>query len=119
MTPEESVNLARKYVELSNEHDLEAIYSMFEEDATYSSSNVGLYQGKAAITEMMGGFFGRFYDVRWEVADYRLTDTGGVEFGFVRRATEERGGEPKEGSGVECIYFSSRGLISRVEVRTD
>ncbi len=102
---------ARRYVELSNAHDLDAIETMFQQDATYQSANVGEHEGREAILVMMRAFFAHNPDIRWDVHEYRSLDDGGVEFDFTARA----GGTARRGT--ERVYFDDAGLIRRVEVR--
>ena len=116
MTAGTRVELARRYVELSNRHDLGAICPMLEPDATYRSSSVGSFAGREAILEMMRGFVHRFPDVGWQVADYRPGPAASVAFDFVMRATERETGEAIERRGLERIDFSSAGRIAHIEV---
>ena len=110
--------LARKYVELSNQHDLNAILPMFDDNATYSSSQAGRFSGKEAIGEMMGQFFSIFPDVSWKVTSYRTVKTRNIEFSFLMHATNEQTGEPITREGIECIIFTFDNLISHIEVST-
>jgi len=100
---------ARKYVRLSNKHDLESIEPMFLPDATYVSAAVGRHEGRDAIMSMMRGFFIEHPDVVWEVEEFRTIDSG-VEFDFVMRM----GGT--ENPGVERLIFDNHGIIRHVEV---
>jgi hypothetical protein len=113
----EKVELAKAYVALSNAHRLGLILPMFAEGATYHSSAVGEFTGRAAIGEMRGGFFSRFPDVRWSVEAYRYTENGAVEFGFVMTATEAETGNRIERKGMEKIVIGDHGQISYLEVR--
>ena len=108
--PASAEGRARRYVELSNAHDLDAIEAMFHEDATYQSANVGEHEGREAILVMMRAFFAHNPNIRWDVDAYREIDDGGVEFDFTARAG---GGERR---GTERIYFDDAGRIRRVEV---
>ncbi|TQV79925.1 nuclear transport factor 2 family protein [Denitrobaculum tricleocarpae] len=109
--------LARQYVELSNRHDLEAIAELFEPDAIYRSSSVGVFEGRPAILEMMRGFFAKFPDVRWEVAEYRDGEDTNVIFAFALTATEASTGDAVLRQGVETLAFSPAGLIREVDVQ--
>lgn len=111
-----SVELARRYVEASNEHDLERIGAMFVDDAVYVSSRVGAFEGVDAIIAMMDGFFERFPDVHWDVEEYREEDAGAVVFDFVMKATSDGEAEAIEVRGVETIGFDGLGRINRIEV---
>lgn len=100
---------ARKYVRLSNKHDLASIEPMFRPDATYASANVGRHEGRERIVSMMREFFSQNPDVHWEVEEFRPID-GGVEFDFVMTASG------REKPGVERVLFDNHGLIRHVEV---
>lgn len=112
------IELARLYVEASNEHDLERIRIMFADDAIYKSSRVGVYEGADAIIAMMTGFFARFPNVFWRVGDYREDAAGRVVFDFVMTATSatEAQSEAVEVHGLETIVFDAIGLVSRIDV---
>ncbi len=116
MSRENLIELAKAYVDLSNKHQLKKIEPMFMGDAIYHSEFFGEYKGRIVIYEMMVSFFTRFLDVYWDVTDYRPTEDNGVEFEFVMTATDAASGERVERHGVECIYFTSEGLISRIAV---
>ena len=108
--PASAEDRARRYVEMSNAHDLDAIEAMFQESATYQSANIGEHEGREAILVMMRAFLAHNTDIRWDVHEYRSLDDGGVEFDFTARAG---GGERR---GTERVYFDDAGLIRRVEV---
>ncbi len=108
--------LARKYVELSNQHDLNAILPMFDDNATYSSSQAGRFSGKEAIGEMMGQFFDLFPDVSWKVTSYRTVEDRSIEFSFLMHATNEQTSETINREGIERIIFTFGNLISHIEV---
>ena len=108
--------LARKYVELSNQHDLNAILPMFDDNATYSSSQAGRFSGKEAIGKMMGQFFAIFPDVSWKVTSYRTVENRSIEFSFLMHTTNKQTGEPINREGIERIIFTLDNLISHIEV---
>ena len=95
-----SSDLACRYVEASNEHNLERIRAMFAEDAVYVSSRVGAFEGRDAIIAMMDGFFARFPDVHWDVMEYREDGAGAVVFDFIMTATAGGEAEAIEVRGV-------------------
>ncbi len=118
LSARKEIQLAGKYVELSNGHDLESLFCMFDEKAIYRSNYVGAFEGLGEITEMMRSFFARYGDVRWEVREYRPSPKGGIEFEFIRHACDAETGEQTTGSGKERIVFNDAGLISEIEVET-
>ena len=115
-TPSEYLELAKAYVALSNAHQLDLVFSMFDESAQYQSSTVGEYYGKSAIEAMMVGFFTQFNDVYWLVADYRYIDNQRVEFDFLMTATDAEKQEIIERRGVETIEFNTDGQINTIQV---
>ena len=101
---------AQAYVDASNQHDMARIGPMFAPDIVYVSSGVGAHEGTDAVYAMMTAFHDANPEVHWEASDYRPIGEDGVEFDFVMTM----GG--KKHPGVERIYFTTDGLISRIEV---
>lgn len=116
MHPQDPIELAKNYVALSNDHDLQRIRSLFATGATYYSAYFGEYRGSDAIHAMMTGFFTRFSDAHWEAAEYRCIEDHGVEFAFVMTGLDTSSGERVERQGLERIYFAADGLIRRIVV---
>ena len=116
MNKERSIQLAKRYVNLSNTHDLDRVFAMFATDASYSSRSVGSFEGLREIKTMMRGFFERFPDVFWEVPVYRSPSARMVVFEFIRCTTDLESGEQVRVEGVEKIEFTKDGLIRRIEV---
>ena len=111
------IDLAKSYVELSNKHSLKDITLMFTVNATYRSSYFGTFSGVEAIDKMMVGFFTRFPDVYWDVAEYQLAGDTSVAFTFVMTGTDAATGESVKRNGLEQISFTSDGLINHIEVQ--
>jgi hypothetical protein len=111
-----STEPARRYVELSNRHDLAGIGEMLAADATYESPRVGTYAGRDAILGMMREFFARFPDVRWEAGEFVEEPGRWIRFGYTMRATDTESGERFESRGVERIRVSADGRIEHVAV---
>ncbi len=109
--------LARRYVELSNRHDLAALAALFASDARYRSSSVGSFEGRPAILEMMQAFFAKFPDVHWQVDDYRRHGDDSVVFSFAMTATEQASGTGIRREGIETIAFAPDGRVRDVEVQ--
>ena len=109
-------DLARLYVERSNRHELDDVFPMFDANATYWSSQFGLFDGLDQIREMMTGFFTTFPDVHWTVEDYRADSDDTASFEFTMRATNAETGQAVERQGLETIAFTDEGLIRHVEV---
>jgi hypothetical protein len=110
------IEQAKAYVEYSNAHDVERIAPMLAAAATYHSSNVGKFETRASILEMMTGFFTRFPDVTWSVLEYVHDDESSVYFDFVLTALDTQTGETIERRGHERIDFTPSGLIEHIEV---
>jgi len=116
METETKLSLARKYVALSNKHRLTGVLALFDDYATYRSDQVGNFNGKEQIAEMMRDFFERYTDVSWEASAYQEGPADSVEFEFVMRATHPESGEAVERRGVERVSFSAAGKIRQVTV---
>jgi hypothetical protein len=110
------IALAKNYVTLSNQAVLEDIWSCFEPDADYQSSQFGTFKGLTEIQPMMRDFFQRFPNPHWEVSDYRLLDDDTVEFPFTMTG-RNTGGETVERKGVERLQVNTTtGKIRAVHV---
>ena len=107
---------AKRYIERSNAGDLERIRECFADAVIYRSNRVGAYEGLGAVQQMMRGFYGRYRNPRWMVADYRLVESDTVEFAFTMTGTSANG-DAVERRGVERLRFCPEsGLIVEVEV---
>ena len=116
MDGRKAAGLARLYVERSNRHELDDVFPMFDANATYRSSQFGLFEGLDQIREMMTGFFTTFPDVHWTVDDYRANSEDTASFEFTMRATNAETGQTVARRGLETIAFTDEGLIRHVEV---
>lgn len=61
------LDTTKLYFELSNQRNLDAIDSLFHEEAIYNSANTGLFFGKKSILTMMRGFFEKFPLLNWDI----------------------------------------------------
>ncbi|WP_394809157.1 nuclear transport factor 2 family protein [Nitrosomonas sp.] len=116
MDTNQSIELAKNYVTLSNDHNLPLIQLLFADDATYHSAYFGEYKSSAAIHTMMASFFVCFPDAHWEVAEYRGIEDNGVEFNFAMTGMDTSSGEQVKRQGLERIYFTPDGLIKHIAV---
>jgi len=116
MDRQQAADLAKLYVERSNSHELGDVFPMFDPNATYRSSQFGLFEGLAQIREMMTGFFTTFPDVQWTVDDYRADSDDSASFEFTMRASNAETGQSVERRGLETITFTDEGRIRHVEV---
>lgn len=115
MTDTELIELAKAYLALSNSHRVDLILSMFAAGARYSSNAVGEHRGRAAIGDMMHGFFADYPDVHWQ-ADGFSCEQHRVSFRFEMRASAAADGAPIERRGLEHIDFTAEGSIKKIEV---
>ena len=115
MNDTELIELAKAYVALSNAHRVDLILSMFAAGARYSSSAVGEHRGRAAIGDMMHGFFADYPDVYWQ-ADAFECQGHRVSFNFELRATAAADGARLRRNGLEHIDFTADGSIKMIEV---
>ncbi|TNF86880.1 MAG: nuclear transport factor 2 family protein [Gammaproteobacteria bacterium] len=118
MTDTELIELARAYIALSNSHRVDLIMPMFAAGARYTSSAVGEHRGRAAIGDMMHGFFNRFPDAYWLTSDFSCSDHC-VSFDFTMQATEADSGEGLERKGVERVEFTADGSIKKLTVEIE
>ena len=116
MDGRKAADLARLYVERSNRHELDEVFPMFDANATYRSSQFGLFEGLEQIREMMTGFFTSFPDVHWTVDDYRADSDDTASFEFMMRATNAETEQAVARRGLETITFTDEGRIRHVEV---
>ena len=116
MDRQNTAELARLYVERSNRHVLDEVFPMFDPEATYRSSQFGLFEGLDQIRDMMTGFFATFPDVHWTVDDYRADSDDTASFEFTMRASHAETKQSVERRGLETITFTEEGLIRHIEV---
>ncbi len=115
MTDNELIELAKAYVALSNAHRVDLILSLFAAGAMYSSNTVGEHRGRAAIGDMMHGFFADYPDVSWQAEDFGC-EQHRVSFSFSLRGTSAADGTSIERRGLEYIDFTAEGSIKKIEV---
>lgn len=128
---EKSKVLAKLYVDLSNDHNVDSIDPLFESDATYHSTFLGkTYHGKEPIMQMMREYFSSYKDVHWNVDLYSEETnndeiatlvkekgaTCAVVFDYTRTCTIDN--ELKSNNGREWIIVSKDLKICHVQVKT-
>ena len=104
--------LAVQYFELSNQHDLASIQTLFASDAVYESNGTGLHEGLDAIMRMKRVFFGDNPSVRWSIESPPRRSGQAVAINF----TMSWEGKP-DVQGLEVVTFDQAGQIVKVEVR--
>ena len=112
----DKIELAKLYVQRSNDHDVERIRPLLHTGVTYGSSNVGVHSERAPVLAMMAGFFKDYPDVTWETENYALNEQGSVTFDFSLSATHRETNELLRRHGVERIDFDGEHLITHIEV---
>ncbi len=112
-----SLQICHDYFAFSNARNLEAIESLFHDEATYSSDNTGLYYGKADIMAMVREFFANYPYLHWSMDRVTETTSHIVEVAFTRQARDSQGHE-SSGQGIERVIVVD-GRIRHVEVRAD
>jgi len=117
MTDNELIEITRAYVALSNAHRVDLIMPMFSAGALYLSSTAGEHRGRAAIGDMMHGFFDHHVDVYWQTENFRCVDHC-VSFDFTMTAGATDDSEAIERKGVERVEFTADGAIKKITVET-
>ena len=112
MTTQETV---QKYFDLSNKRDLKGIEELLQDDATYSSDNVGVHYGKEAIMAMKENFYGSFKTMHWEVHTMEETAPHVIRGTFTFTGTNTDG-EERNRDGIENVVAVD-GKVRHVEVR--
>ncbi len=105
----------KRYFELSNQGDLSTIKTMFHPEATYSSTNTGLYYGVEDIMVMMQSFFAQFEAIDWHIDALKTHGEHITEVAFTCRTTDLHGTQLKR-TGTERLVVAE-GLIRHIEVR--
>jgi len=84
-----AVGVAKEYVRLSNEHELDRVFEMFHPQAHYESTALNAsFEGIEQIREMMTQFFAKFGDVHWKViGDYEVEKSETTNTGTYRDDT--------------------------------
>ena len=111
------LRLTKRYLYLSNQHDLPAVFAMFAQTATYSSVGVGSHAGRVAIESMMSKFFAERRDIRWECADTSfVVQDRSVSFDFLATHTDAATGAVVRRTGHETLRFNEADEIEHVQV---
>lgn len=110
-----SLDITKKYFDLSNQGDLLAIEKMFQTDATYSSANTGLYYGVHEIMSMMTAFFASHQKLHWQIHRIKQLNEHTSEVEFSCEAVNNAG-EIQNFSGIERVIVD-QGQIRHIEIR--
>ncbi|MCA1480894.1 hypothetical protein, partial [Bradyrhizobium sp. NBAIM08] len=113
MTP---LEITKKYVDLSNDGQISLIANLLDNNATYSSENVGIHYGKEAILQMKNKFFAGLTHHHWEVLEYDQIKDQIIGFQYKFTGKNLNGDEIKK-SGYEIVVINLEGYIQHVEVK--
>lgn len=114
------VELTRLAFQAANQRDIEMMVSFFAPDAYFAGRALGdVFEGRAAIRDFLGDWFGSFADVRYEVEELVVLDDG-VVLTVVAQEGRPVGGDgqvhQREGW---AICWSADGLIVRLTIHAD
>ncbi|PIQ92368.1 MAG: hypothetical protein COV70_00770 [Parcubacteria group bacterium CG11_big_fil_rev_8_21_14_0_20_39_22] len=111
-----TIKIAEKYFELSNQSNMGEIGKMFSDRSTYSSADTGVYLGIDQIINMMSNFHASFSKLSWIVKGIKELRPGVAEIDFVFRGIT-KAGQTVENPGTEyVIVFDDK--IQHIEVRS-
>lgn len=125
-TSDDKLAVARRYLTLSNEHNLQGIFDLFDQDALYESQTLTSgeskkFHGLDQIKEMMSKYFNETVpDVKWEVEkDFTIDSTFGKDndaavFDFRRYSKVNEQMNDKRGR--EWICVNEQGKIYYIKV---
>lgn len=111
----ETLDIAKKYFELSNVRNLVEVEEFFTDTTVYISANTGSFTGKREIMEMMRNFFASFQKLHWEIQSVEETTPDTVILDFKLTGTKNDG-ESVVKEGLESITVAD-GKIARIEIR--
>lgn len=111
----EAIEVAKKYFEVSNKSDMEAIASMMTPTTTYSSVRQGVFLGVDQIIEMQTAFHRSFEYLNWEVKSVEEIRPGVVLLDFILHA--QKSGEEKVAIPGDEYVIVQDGKLQHVEVR--
>ncbi|MFT6518685.1 MAG: hypothetical protein ACJATP_002353 [Candidatus Azotimanducaceae bacterium] len=110
-----TVELAKRYFELSNQSDMNSIDAMFTDSSTYSSVNTGVYLGRLQIMTMMRAFHSAYASLNWTIDSIKEIRPGVAQIAFTLRSVNTQG-EVTESHGSEYV-LAFNGRLQHVEVR--
>ncbi len=110
-----NIEIAKKYFEVSNQSDFDAIGKLFTHSTTYSSQNTGLYLGVEDILAMQRSYHGSFQSLNWKINDIQEVKSGIIEIDFSFSGVTIDGDKVSY-SGLEYVVICGN-LIQHIEVR--
>jgi hypothetical protein len=110
-----SLEIAKKYFELSNESNFDAMQNLFTDTTTYSSQATGIYLGAEQIIAMQKNFHGKYGSLNWKVNSIEEVKPGIVLFDYDFTAVDGRNNKTSS-SGFEYVIVKD-GKIQHIEIR--
>lgn len=111
-----SVDIVKQYVHLSNLGQIEDIALLLDDNAIYTSDNVGIHFRKENLLQMKRRFFSNLREQHWEVSRYDEVKPNIIEFEF-RLSARTINGEVIDKPGVETVVVSDNGKIIFIAVK--
>jgi len=114
------LELASRQLEAANRHDLDAFMSVFASDAVYDASRdgVGVYEGPAAIRELIGGWWRTFEDLQLTPEEV-LDLGGGVVFAAIRHDARPARSAAHVSTRQFYVFVVEEDMVLRVTVYGD
>lgn len=109
------IEIAKKYFELSNQGDLNAIKILIDPNATYSSENTGLHFGKINIMTMKENFFSQYDHLFWQIHKIEEVKHNITLFDFTLEMKKNAHTEYRK--GIEYVIVNDNQLIQHIEVK--
>jgi ketosteroid isomerase-like protein len=107
-------------LDAANRHDLDAFMSVFAPGAVYDASRdgLGVYEGPAAIRELIGGWWSTFDDLR--LTPEEVLDLGsGVALAAIRHDARPVGSAAHVSTRQVYVFVVEEGMVARVTVYGD
>ena len=105
------------YTAALNRYDLDAVESMFAENAIYSSSGFhNALHGRVAIMTEFRGYFAEHTDQVNEDTHVRINGANVVQSDWSFTATKSNTGEKISRKGTQVMTFSDQGRIALIQV---
>lgn len=110
----QAIETAEQYFHYSNLSDMTEIASLFNDNSTYYSEQLGFFIGKVAIIEMQQTFHGHYHKLFWQIDNIEELKTNivAVDFSFSGVLLE---GQKQARMGREHILISDE-LIQHIAV---
>jgi hypothetical protein len=106
-----AVETTKRYFELSNKSDFEAIAALLNEAISYASQNTGQFAGKAQVLKMQKDFHDSFSTKNWLIKAIDEVKPGVVivDYDFVG---VKKNGEKVSTTGYETVAVTDGEIVS-------